>query len=199
MGLDLYYNNGQTPIDEDEKQGLLIKTITTREALDEFEQLNIEKAVEYYLLRKKFKTDTILSRKFILEVHKRMFGEVWGWAGTVRNSNKNIGVDKFQVIPLLNQLIGNCKYWIDNKLFPEEEIAIRFKYELVSIHIFPNGNGRHSRLMADIMMKHAFGKPIFSWGHKSLTHKGEARDMYIKALRKADNGNLNDLIAFSTN
>ena len=88
MGLDLYYNNGQTPIDEDEKQGLLITTITTREALDEFEQLNIEKAVEYYLLRKKFKTDTILSRKFILEVHKRMFGEVWGWAGTVRNSIK---------------------------------------------------------------------------------------------------------------
>ena len=198
MGLNLDYNNGQTPIDEDEKEGLLISTITTREELDEFEQLNIEKAVEFYLLRRKLKLETILTEKFIFDVHKKMFGDVWAWAGTVRKSNKNIGVDKFQVMPLLYQLIGNCRHWIENKTFSEEEIAIRFKHELVAIHIFPNGNGRHSRLMGDIMIKHVFGKSIFSWGHKNLVHKGDVRDVYIKALRKADAGDFEDLIAFST-
>jgi len=197
MGLELNYNNGQTPIDEDEKDGLLIPTITTREDLDEFEQLNIEKAVEFYLLRRKFKADTILTEKFILDVHKKMFSDVWAWAGTVRNSNKNIGVDKFQVMPLLNQLIGNCRYWLENKTFSDEEIAIQFKHGLVAIHIFPNGNGRHSRLMGDIVMKHIFAKPKFSWGHKDLVHESNVRDEYIKALRKADNGDFSDLIDFS--
>lgn len=197
MGLNLDYNNGQTPLDEDEKDGLLIPTITTREELDEFEQLNIEKAVEYYLLRRNFKKEEILSEKFIFEVHKRMLGDVWEWVGKIRRSNKNLGVDKFQIPSLLRQLIENCRYWIGNKTFPEEEIAIRFKHEIVSIHVFPNGNGRHSRLMADIIMKHIFKKPIFSWGHKGLIHQSKARDEYIKALREADKGNITNLIKFS--
>lgn len=197
MGLNLNYNNGQTPIDEDEKQGLLIPTITTREELDEFEQLNIEKAVEFYLLRKKFKMNTILTEKFIVSVHKKMLEEVWKWAGEIRKSNKNIGVDKFQITIQLRQLLDNCKYWIENNTYPNEEIAIRFKHGLVAIHIFPNGNGRHSRLISDIMMKHIFRKPIFSWGHKNLVHKSNVRDTYIKALRQADKGKFEDLLNFS--
>lgn len=197
MGLNLNYNNGQTPIDEDEKQGLLIPTITTREELDEFEQLNIEKAVEFYLLRKKFKMNTILTEKFIVSVHKKMLEEVWKWAGEMRKSNKNIGVDKFQITIQLRQLLDNCKYWIENNTYPNEEIAIRFKHGLVAIHIFPNGNGRHSRLIGDIMMKHIFRKPIFSWGHKNLVHKSNVRDTYIKALRQADKGNFEGLLNFS--
>jgi len=197
MGLDLDYNNGQTPIDEDEKEGLLIPIITTREQLDEFEQLNIEKAVEFYLLRRKFKLDAILTEKFVFDVNKKMFGDVWNWAGTVRNANKNIGIDKFQIPTLLNQLIGNCRYWIENKTFSEDEIAIRFKHELVAIHIFPNGNGRHSRLMGDIVAKHIFDMPIFTWGHRDLVYKSDARDDYIKALRKADKGDFKELLEFS--
>jgi len=198
MGLDLSYDNGQTPIDEDEKEGLLIPTVTTREELDEFEQLNIQKAMEYYLLRRKFKVDTILTEKFIFDVHKRMLGDVWAWAGTIRKSNKNIGVDKFQIPSKLRQLIENCKYWIEHKTFSEKEIAIRFKHELVAIHVFPNGNGRHSRLMGDILMKQVFKEPIFSWGYKDLLHKNDVRDEYIKSLRKADNGDFEDLLKFST-
>lgn len=198
MGLDLTYDNGQTPIDEDEKQGLLIPTITTREELDEFEQLSIQEALEYYLLRRKFKAEEILTEKFVFAVHKRMLGDVWAWAGTTRKSNKNIGVDKFQITPLLHQLIENCKFWIEHKTFTEEEIAVRFKHQLVAIHIFPNGNGRHSRLMGDILMKQVFKKPIFSWGHKDLIHKNDVRDVYIKSLRKADNGDFKDLLKFST-
>lgn len=197
MGLDLDYSNGQTPLDEGEKEGLLIPTITTREELDEFEQLNIEKAVEYYLLRRKFRMDTILTEKFIFDVHKRMLDDVWKWAGELRKSNKNIRVDKFQISVCLRQLIGNCRYWIENSTFPDEEIAIRFKHELVAIHVFSNGNGRHSRLVGDIVVKHIFGKPIFTWGQKGLMNKSETRDSYIKALREADNGNYKSLLTFS--
>ncbi len=198
MGLDLNYNNRQTPINEDERQGLLIPTITTCEELNEYEQLNIEKAVEYYLFRRKFRANTILTEKFLLDVHKKMLSDVWGWAGEIRKSNKNIGVDKFQIPLRLRQLLGNCKFWIENNLYSDKEIAIRFKHELVAIHVFSNGNGRHSRLMGDIIMKHIFGKPIFTWGHKNLVHEGDVRDSYIKALRKADNGDIEDLMAFST-
>ena len=197
MGLDLSYGAGQTPIDEDEKEGLLISTITTIKELDEFEQLNIEKAVEYYLLSKKFKLTDILTEKFIFGVHKRMLGDVWSWAGAPRKSNKNIGVDKFHISTRLRQLLENCNYWIEHNTFPEEEIAIRFKHEPVAIHVFPNANGRHSRLLGDIIMKHVYKKSIFTWGQKNLIHKSSIRDTYIKALRKADNGDFIDLISFS--
>ena len=197
MGLDLNYENGQTPLEEEEKEGLLIPSITTREDLDEFEQLNIEKAVEWYLVRKKFRKENILTEKFILDVHKKMFNDVWSWAGQFRKTNKNIGVDKYQIGIKLRQLIDDCKFWIENKTYSDKEIAIRFKHELVSIHLFPNGNGRHSRLMADIMMKNIFKKSIFSWGHKNLANKSSARKQYIKSLKNADNGIINDLVKFA--
>jgi Fic-DOC domain mobile mystery protein B len=197
MGLDLNYENGQTLLEEEEKEGLLIPSITTREDLDEFEQLNIEKAVEWYLVRKKFRKENILTEKFILDVHKKMFNDVWSWAAKFRKTNKNIGVDKYQINIRLRQLIDDCKFWIENKTYSDEEIAIRFKHELVSIHLFPNGNGRHSRLMADIMMKNIFKKPIFSWGQKNLVNKSSARKQYIKSLKNADNGIINDLIEFA--
>jgi Fic-DOC domain mobile mystery protein B len=196
MGLDLNYKNGQTPIDEDEKEGLRIDSITTREELDEFEQLNIQKAVEFYLLKGNFKSKTIFTEKFLFDVHKKMFSDVWQWAGTIRKSNKNIGVDKFQISIRLRQLIENCKYWIEHKTFSEQEIVLRFKHELVSIHLFPNGNGRHSRLLADIMMKHIFKRPTFSWGNQNLEKKNDLRDKYIKALREADKGDISKLIEF---
>ena len=114
-----------------------------------------------------------------------------------RKTNKNLGIDRFQIPPRLHQLIENCKYWIEHNTFPQQEIAIRFKHEIVSIHIFPNGNGRHSRLMGDIIIKHIFGKPIFSWGHKDLIHKSKVRDTYIKSLREADSGDFTSLMDFS--
>lgn len=196
MGLDLNYKNGQTPIDEDEKEGLRIDSITTREELDEFEQLNIQKAVEFYLLKRNFKLETILTEKFLFDVHKKMFSDVWQWAGTTRKTNKNIGVDKFQIPIRLRQLLENSKYWIEHQTFSEQEIALRFKHELVSIHLFPNGNGRHSRLLADIIMKHVFKKSVFSWGNQNLEKKNDLRDKYIKALREADRGDINKLIEF---
>ena len=196
MGLELNYINGQTPLDEDEKDDLLIKTISTRSDLDEFEQLNIEEA-KIWLLKTKPTLTKILSEDFIRELHSKMFGNVWGWAGTFRNSNKNIGVDKFEIPVHLRNLLDNTKYWIDYKTFSEDEIAIRFSHRIVQIHLFPNGNGRHSRLIADVLINKCFSKQEFTWGSTNLTTAGTVRSLAITALRNADNGNFKDLITFA--
>ncbi len=196
MGLDLDYITGQTPLTEEEMEGLLIKTISTRGELDEFEQQNIETAVEWSL-KQRFNAQRILSHDFITGVHKRMYDKVWKWAGSFRNSNKNIGVDKFQIAQELKLLLDDCGYWIENDTFSHDEIAIRFKHRLVQIHPFPNGNGRHSRLCGDILVSHVFSLPVFSWGRFSLTAPGALRQQYLNAIYEADAGNLRPLIIFA--
>lgn len=196
MGLELNYINGQTPLDEDEKEGLLIKIITIRKELDEQEQLNIEES-KVWLLKTKLDIPKILSEDFIKKLHSKMFGNVWRWAGCYRNSNKNIGVDKFEILIHLRSLLYDTKYWIDNKTFSEDEIAIRFSHRIVQIHLFPNGNGRHSRLIADVLINKGFAKQEFTWGSTNLTTAGTVRSLYLTALRNADNGNFKDLITFA--
>ena len=196
MGLNLNYHDGQTPIDADELTHLKISTITLQSELDEFEQQNLEKAIEWST-KSKIKLDTILTEKFVKAVHERMFGDVWSWAGSFRESNKNIGVDKFEIATSIRVLLDDCTYWIEHNTFSHDEIAVRFKHRLVSIHPFPNGNGRHSRLMADILATRAFGLPIFTWGARMLVQEGKVRTEYIQALKKADKGEYGDLIAFA--
>ena len=196
MGLDLDYTNGQTPLDEDEKDGLLIPTITNRGELDEFEQLGVEKANEW-LLSRKFSVNKILTENFVKDLHKRMFSDIWKWAGEFRKSNKNIGVDKFIIGMELKNLLDDCNYWIENKVFSEDEIAVRLSHRMVLIHPFANGNGRHSRLMADILITKGFGKPYFTWGSVNLTKEGEARKKYLEALRAADQNDYKSLIEFA--
>ena len=137
MGLNLDYIDGQTPLDEDEKEGLLIKTIATRGELDEFEQQNIEQAIQWSLQRT-FKSELIFTEEFIRTVHKRMYNDVWRWAGEFRKTNKNIGVDKWQIQTQLKNLLNDVNYWDQNSVFPLDEIAVRFKHRLVSIHCFPD-------------------------------------------------------------
>jgi Fic-DOC domain mobile mystery protein B len=199
MGLiDLQYDEGQTPLDEEEKEGLLIPSITTRGELDEVEQRNIEEAVRWTIeRRKKFTVDEILSEKFVRELHQRMLGEVWEWAGDFRKSNKNIGVDKYQIGIELRTLLEDGKFWIAHETFAPDEIAIRFKHRIVSIHCFANGNGRHSRLIADVIVDKIFAQEVFTWGARSLIQQGAFRSRYIAALREADNGNYEPLIFFS--
>jgi Fic-DOC domain mobile mystery protein B len=196
MGLNFEYIEGQTPLDEDEKEGLLLKTISTRGELDEFEQVNIQDAIEWSI-KSKISKEQFLSEDFILLVHKKMFGTVWEWAGTKRNTNKNIGVDKTQISVELRKLIDDCKFWIDYNTFNPEEIAIRFSHRLVKIHLFPNGNGRHSRLVADILISKIFNKPVFTWGHSDLTRKGPVRKEYLNAIYKADTNDYKPLIDFA--
>jgi len=198
MGLEFDYKDGQTPLDEEEKEGLKIKSITTQGELDEFEQLNIEKAVEW-TIRTKLKPEKILTEKFIKDLHKRMYSDVWKWAGEFRRTEKNIGIPWTQIGIELKNLLDDTKYWIENKTYPPEEVAIRLKHRIVSIHCFPNGNGRHSRMMADIIMESIFGKEIFSWHQSNMVKANETREEYINALKKADNGNIKPLMEFAKN
>ena len=196
MGLNINYIEGQTPLSEDEQEGLKISSITTREELDEFEQLNIEKAIQW-TFGKKLKAEQLFSEKFIKDLHKRMYGDVWNWAGTFRTSEKNIGIKSYLIGVELKQLLDDAIYWTQNKTYNSQEIAIRFKHRLVSIHCFANGNGRHSRLIADLIMEKLYNEKFFSWGSTNLVKATEVRAEYIKAVRKADQQDLLPLIAFA--
>ena len=198
MGLELEYTEAQTTLDEDEKDGILIRTISTRFELDEFERQNIERAIDWSM-RKRFSIDEILSEAFVKKLHKKMFDHTWRWAGEYRKTNKNIGVDKFRIGMELQSLLSDCRYWIENEVFSKDEIAIRFKHRMVNIHPFPNGNGRHSRLIADILIEHGFSGQIFSWGGNILTSKSKSRTKYLKALFAADLGDYTSLIQFARN
>lgn len=196
MGLDFQYQVGQTPLNKDEVNGLKIKSVTTQSELDELEQLNIEKAVEW-TIHTKLKAERILTEKFVKDLHKKMYGDVWKWAGEFRKSDKNIGVQWSQISVKLKDVLDDTQYWIDNNTYEAEEIAIRFKHRIVSIHCFPNGNGRHSRLMADIIIESIFGEDVFTWHKSNMVKADEVRKKYIAALRKADNRDIRPLIDFA--
>ena len=190
------YIDDQTALDEDETEGLLVRTITTRGELDLFEQLNIEKAVAWSIHRN-FTMSSLFTDNFIKSLHMRMFGDVWDWAGTFRRSNKNIGVDWINIGGELKLLLDDMSYWIDNKVFVPDELAIRFKHRLVKIHCFPNGNGRHSRMMADIIISSVFGKEVFSWKLSNMVKPDKIRREYIDAIKEADAGNIAPLLQFA--
>ena len=196
MGLDLDYIDGQTPLSEEEKEELLIPTIATRGELDEYEQQNIEQAVLWTLSRS-FKPDLVFTEDFIKALHKRMYGTVWAWAGEFRKTNKNIGVDKWQIQTELKQLLDDVKFWYANNTYNPDELTIRFKHRLVSIHCFPNGNGRHSRLMADLVIEKILKQPIYTWGAANLIKHGDIRKIYLNAMKLADKGDIQPLINFA--
>ncbi len=196
MGLDLDYIDGQTPIDDDEKEGLLIETITTKGDLDEFEQKNIEEAMQWEFGRK-FKATQVFTEKFIRDIHKRMYGEVWAWAGEFRRTDKNIGIDKHQIPVALKMLCDDALFWLEHESYTPEEIAVRFKHRLVSIHCFPNGNGRHSRFMGDIVVEKLLGQEPFTWGAGNLSKAGDTRTTYLQAVKAADLGEYAPLLSFA--
>ncbi|NUM72333.1 MAG: mobile mystery protein B [Ignavibacteriaceae bacterium] len=196
MGLDPDYSAGNTPLDDDEKSGLLIKTITTRGELDEFEQIGIDRAINW-LYGKRFDYKSIVSEEFIKNLHKIMFRDIWEWAGEYRRSNKNIGSDKFLIPSEIRILIEDVIFWIENNTFTPDETSVRFSHRLVKIHPFANGNGRHSRLMGDILINKHFALPVFSWGSGALLREGDLRKLYITSLRCADNLDYTPLIQFA--
>jgi Fic-DOC domain mobile mystery protein B len=191
--IDFQYPAGATPIDLDEAAGLKIKHIATREELNRFEQENIYEAMEWLKTRRK---SDILTEKFVKTLHKKMFGKVWRWAGTYRHTGKNIGVDWPQIPVCLRNLLLDVRYWVDNKTYSPDEIAVRFHHKLVWIHIFPNGNGRHARLMTDILVEEILKQKPFVWNVKNIDIDDEIRSKYLEALRKADDSDYSKLLAF---
>ncbi len=185
-------DNNTTPLTSEECEGLIPSHITLRRELNELEQQNILVADLWAFTRNR----DPLNESFASGLHRRMFKDVWRWAGTYRGSNKNIGVDRNQIKLRLYEAFDNAKYWIEHKTFPPDEIAVRLHHTLVFIHPFPNGNGRWSRLMADIIAVR-LGRPRFTWGRNALRTAAENRKAYIEALKAADNHNLARLTAFS--
>jgi len=187
------YPDGATPIDPDEAQGLLLPPIRTRAELDRWEQENISEAEDATFRRRQ---KDILSEKYARKLHKKMFGTVWRWAGDFCRSQKNIGIEWMQVPVALHQLFQEVNGWLEYTSFPPDEIAARFHHRLVAIHAFPNGNGRHARLMTDLLLVNLLGREPFSWGQENLTNAGECRRRYIAALQAADRHDYGPLLTF---
>lgn len=187
------YPQGATPIDPDEAEGLLLSHITKQSELNRWEQDNIMEAEEWAFRRR---PDNLLSVNFILKLHKKMFGVVWQWAGSFRRSEKNLGVDPLSIQPSLIELLRDVKAWIEHNTYPPDVIAARLHHRLVSIHPFPNGNGRHARLMVDLLLVHVLDRPRFTWGSRGITDVGECRTNYINALRSADRHDYDELFIF---
>ena len=189
---------GATPIDPDEADGLIPEHVSTRGELDELEEANIQEGLTWAVQRAVLgrKRADVLSESFLYELHKRMFGAVWTWAGKVRLTDKNIGVAKHIVRPEVRKLVEDARYWREENVYSHEELAVRFHHRLVSIHPFPNGNGRHARLMADLIAQQSGLEP-FSWGRTSLTKTSDLQSAYIDALRSADKGDFGPLMAFA--
>jgi len=180
-----------TPLSLEEREGLIPTHITLRGELNEFEQHNIALASLWAFARKR----NVLNVTFFRNLHRRMLKDVWRWAGEYRTTGKNIGVDAWRIGPDLAQLVDDVRYWVDNDTYGVDEIAARFRHRLVSIHPFPNGNGRFARLAADLLLVR-LGKKPFSWGSGSLVDMGHLRASYITALREADHNNYQALIEF---
>lgn len=186
-------DEANTPLEAEEREQLIPTYITTRAELNEAEQVNITRASLW--LRRARSVD-VLDDAFLRDLHKRMFGEVWKWAGQYRKTPRNIGIDAYRIPMAVRELVHDARYWVDNGTYPPDEIAIRFSHRLVSIHPFPNGNGRHSRLVADLLAME-LGKPRFTWGRANLVDPGETRRAYVAALRAADGGEIEPLLAFA--
>jgi len=184
-------DDASTPLTDEERDQLIPSYISLRHELNEAEQANILEAEEWAFARKR----KILNERFLIDLHKKMFGRVWRWAGKFRHSARNIGVDAYRVPQELRQLLDDCNYWITNNTYAPDEITARFHHRLVLIHAFPNGNGRHARMFADLLLV-SLDCPRFTWGRVNLVNTSETRQAYIAALRAADKHDINLLLEF---
>jgi Fic-DOC domain mobile mystery protein B len=136
------------------------------------------------------------SDEYVRKLHGKMFDQTWKWAGDYRRTEKNIGVPFHEIRERLVALFGDVRYWIENSTYSLDEISVRFHHRLVLIRPFPNGNGRHARLIVDVLaMK--LGRPEFTWGSANLVKEGEARNKYLEAIRTAENGDIQPLLKFA--
>ena len=181
-----------TELSPEEREGLIPSYITLRAELNDAEQSNINKGINWAERRR---SKDVLDEAFLRELHERMYGNVWSWAGTYRKTGKNIGVDAYRIGTDLNQLLEDVRFQIDNDSYPPDEIAARFHHRLVQIHCFPNGNGRHARVATDLLLEQLERAP-FSWGDADLVDEGEVRSRYIAALQAADHHDYGPLLAF---
>jgi Fic-DOC domain mobile mystery protein B len=138
----------------------------------------------------------MLSDQYVQRLHREMFGEVWKWAGQYRNSDKNIGVTHTIIWTELRTVYDDARYWIEHGTYPPDELAIRLHHRLVKVHPFPNGNGRHARMLADLVLLRHFKAQRLPWGGNNLGNSDPRRTEYIGALRAADAHDYGALLEF---
>ena len=169
--------------------------IGSQAELNAWEEKNILQAQQLFF-KKKYVYQEILTIDFIKKFHRHMFNQTWRWAGQFRTTAKNLGVNWYLISSELKKLCDDTRYQIEFAIFSRLEIAVRFHHRLVWIHPFPNGNGRHARLMADLLMI-KLGQSRLTWGKQDLYKITPARVLYIGALQSADNGDYSKLIDFA--
>lgn len=182
-----------TPLEPEEREGLLQTWITYRRDLNEAEQTNIAAGTAWAW---RTRTRDLLTEAFLRQLHKRLFGAVWAWAGEFRRTERNIGIEPARIPVELRSAFDDARYWIEHEIYPPDTIAVRLHHRLVAIHPFPNGNGRTTRLMADLVAAR-LGQDPFTWGRRNLTDVSETRQRYVAALRAADNHDIEPLLEFA--
>jgi Fic-DOC domain mobile mystery protein B len=192
--MKITYPLGATPLDPNESAGLL-HSIHTQSELNELEQENIIKGLKKIRRRSSFKKE-LMTPSGLLRLHYELFGEVWSWAGRCRTSIKNLGVDPYLIQVELLKLCEDVDYWVSNSTFAWVETAARFHHRLVEIHPFANGNGRHSRIAADLLLEYN-KQSALTWGSESLIAVDVLRSDYIRTLKLADRGDYSELIRFA--
>lgn len=189
-------SSANTPLDPDETAGLIPTWVATRGDLDRAEQDNIVRGQAWATSRQPRSTQ-VLDEGFLRLLHRRMFGDVWRWAGSYRRTEKNIGVEHWRIVEEVARLLGDTVFWIEQETYDSDETAVRFHHRLVAIHPFPNGNGRLARLAADLLVE-SLGRERFGWGIGVAAHDpAAARAQYIDALRAADRGEIEPLLRFA--
>jgi Fic-DOC domain mobile mystery protein B len=185
---------GATPLDAAALEAL-IPSLSTQRELNEFEAANVADAVLWALKSRRIRRD-LLTLAVLKELHRQMFDRTWKWAGKFRTSDTNIGIPWSQISEAVRNLCDDVAYQAAHSAYPTDEMAVRFHHRMVTVHPFPNGNGRHARLAADLLMRRQGVEP-FSWGAASLVQDGAARREYLAALKEADGGKFERLISFS--
>ncbi len=185
-------DDAATPLTPEERRDLIPTYVALRRELNEVEALNVADGERWALSRKR----NVLDEVFLQRMHLRMFGDVWRWAGKYRSSERNIGVASYMVPVAMRQTIDDAKYWVEQKSWPSEELAVRFAHKLVSVHPFPNGNGRWSRLAGDLLAIQ-LSQQRFTWGSASIVSISDTRRTYVQALKKADDGDIAPLLIFA--
>lgn len=173
----------------------LIPSLTTISELNEWEYENNTRARAWAFSPKEIARANPLTEEYVRTLHHKMFCDTWCWAGRYRQTNLNLGCPFHEIPQQIGVLLGDATYWIEHRTYNVDEIAVRFHHGLVAIHPFSNGNGRHTRMIADVLAVKN-GQPEFSWGSRNL--RGEQiRETYLAVLQEADRGDIRRLLEFS--
>ena len=177
-----------------DRKGLKSKAVQTHGELNQLEYLNIGQCI---LWLKSQKIDDVLNISFIKLLHKKMFGDVWNWAGKFRLHETNIGIHPSKIQEQALTLLNDAEYWNRFNTYSPLESAARFHFRIEQIHLFPNGNGRHGRLMTDLYLQKVFGCPPIKWLDLDRFGSEEiVRQHYFSALRAADAHDFEPLLKF---